>query len=714
MFEIAILSASSLINSLLGLTVYLKNPKSATNKLFLVLTTSFVAWSIINYISLHPIFFSQIVWVRLVLFSAAFLCLSVFLTFTVFPSYKWTGSSTFRKIALIATILVMAFTLSPYVFTEGDNNIPTAGPGIPVFAVLVLSLLGSGIFMLITKYRKSKGIQRRQLGFVLFGLSGSFGLILLTNFLAVVIFKYTNLLIFGSAYTLIFSGALAYAIFRYRLFDIRLAIARSLTYVFVLLSLVILYATMVFGVIRLFFQGESLSIGQTYVYTISAVFLAFTYGPLKKFFDRVTERIFFRNDYDSQVVLDALGNVTANEIQLRRLSIKSMQILHEALKTKFISLYVISAAREFEPYTFHVGDNPKHPIGEMEIGLFEAMGDAKEEVIIAERLNESKIKLQQTMNAADISIAARLETSHELVGFLCFGPKQNGSMYDTKDGEVLSTAADELALAIQNSLRFQEIQDFNETLQARVNEATKELKESNKKLHALDIAKDEFISMASHQLRTPLTTVKGYLSIVLEDSKSGLAPKQRKMLEQAYAGSQRMAYLIGDFLNVSRLQTGKFVLEIGKVNLANLVAEEIAQLKETAASRQLKFNYSQPDNFPVIQADETKLRQVIMNFIDNAIFYSRSDDEITVELLATEKEIVFKVRDHGIGVPAAERPHLFTKFYRASNARKVRPDGTGIGLFMAKKVVVAHGGSIIFETTEGKGSTFGFRLPRPR
>ena len=106
--------------------------------------------------------------------------------------------------------------------------------------------------------------------------------------------------------------------------------------------------------------------------------------------------------------------------------------------------------------------------------------------------------------------------------------------------------------------------------------------------------------------------------------------------------------------------------------------------------------------------DETKTRQVIMNFVDNAIYYTPAGGHIEVQLAETPTTIEFRVEDNGIGVPKSEQPHLFTKFYRAGNARKARPDGTGLGLFMAKKVIIAQGGSLIFESQEGKGSTFGF------
>ena len=234
---------------------------------------------------------------------------------------------------------------------------------------------------------------------------------------------------------------------------------------------------------------------------------------------------------------------------------------------------------------------------------------------------------------------------------------------------------------------------------------------ATKKLKSLDNAKDEFISMASHQLRTPLTSVKGYISIVLEGDAGKLNPSQKQLLDQAFASSQRMVYLISDFLNVSRLQTGKFTIERTPVNLADIVQQEVHQLLSTATSRELRIDANVPSDMPTLLLDEAKVRQAIMNFIDNAIFYSHPGGVIKVDLVKTGKDITLTVQDQGIGVPASERHQLFTKFYRATNARTARPDGTGVGLFLAKKVVVAHGGVMIFNSVEGKGSTFGFRLP---
>ena len=172
-----------------------------------------------------------------------------------------------------------------------------------------------------------------------------------------------------------------------------------------------------------------------------------------------------------------------------------------------------------------------------------------------------------------------------------------------------------------------------------------------------------------------------------------------------------MVFLIADLLNVSRLQSGKFVIENKPTDMAKLVSSEVERLKETAKNHGVTLDCEISDKFPTLNVDENKLRQVIMNFIDNAIYYTPSGGSIGVKLQASEHDVTYTVTDTGLGVPAAVQHKLFSKFYRADNARKMRPDGTGLGLFMARKVIIAQGGAIIFKSTEGKGSTFGFSFP---
>ncbi len=291
----------------------------------------------------------------------------------------------------------------------------------------------------------------------------------------------------------------------------------------------------------------------------------------------------------------------------------------------------------------------------------------------------------------------KLLARRQIVGLLAVGYMSTITQISQTDTTLMDHLSESIGVALDNKLLFEENQ-----------RVLKQLKESNSKLLALDEAKDDFISMASHQLRTPLTSVKGYISMVIEGDAGKVLPQQKKLLSQAFFSSQRMVYLIADLLNVSRLRTGKFIVDPSPVNLAEVVKQELQQLEDNAEARNLSLTYHQPQHFPEVMLDDTKTRQVIMNFVDNAIYYTPNGGTIKVSVSQTPTTIELRVEDNGIGVPKSEQPHLFTKFYRAGNARKARPDGTGLGLFMAKKVVIAQGGSLIFNSREGKGSTFGF------
>jgi signal transduction histidine kinase len=217
--------------------------------------------------------------------------------------------------------------------------------------------------------------------------------------------------------------------------------------------------------------------------------------------------------------------------------------------------------------------------------------------------------------------------------------------------------------------------------------------------------------MASHQLRTPLTTIKGYLSMILEGDTGTITDTQREFIQHSFEGSERMVSLISDLLNVSRLSAGRFLIEQKPTDAAAMIADEIRQLMPHATAKKLFLKFEPPkEMMPLVDLDENKTRQVIMNFIDNAIYYTQTGG-VTVRLRLHEGNFRVEVSDTGIGVPDDAKKHLFTKFFRADNAQNVRPDGTGLGLYLARRVVEDQGGTIIFESSEGQGSTFGFELP---
>ncbi len=293
----------------------------------------------------------------------------------------------------------------------------------------------------------------------------------------------------------------------------------------------------------------------------------------------------------------------------------------------------------------------------------------------------------------------KLWARDSLTGVMIVGMEEPMPKID--DIELIERLGEPTGIALDNRLLYDENQRF-----------LKQLQMTNEHLKELDESKDEFISMVSHQLRTPLTSMKGFVSMVLDGDTGPLTDAQRSMLQQAFDSSQRMVYLIADLLNASRLRSGKFVIMNRVTYLPDVVASELSQLKEAAIARKVEFTFDKPEHFPKALLDETKLRQVIMNFLDNALYYTPTGGRVKAELKLTDKTIECTVTDNGMGVPRAEQDKLFTKFYRAANARRMRPEGTGLGLYMAKKVIVAQGGALIFNSVEGRGSVFGFVFPR--
>lgn len=300
-------------------------------------------------------------------------------------------------------------------------------------------------------------------------------------------------------------------------------------------------------------------------------------------------------------------------------------------------------------------------------------------------------------------VVYKLIVRYRIVGLLVIGLSSTVDASDDRHRELLGRIRGAVGLAIDSKMLFEE----NKRM-------LRQVQRSNSRLKTLDETKDEFISMASHQLRTPLTSVKGYLSMVLEGDAGEISDMQRKLLDQAFVSSQRMVYLIADLLNLSRLKTGKFIIDTVPTDLAQVIEDEVEQLQETAASRNLTLTYDKPSGIPALMLDEVKIRQVIMNFTDNAIYYTPPGGHVELKLEDKGKTIEFTVNDDGIGIPKKEQAHMFTKFYRADNAKKARPDGTGLGLFMVKKVIIAQGGSTIFRSVEGKGSTFGFSFDKDK
>ena len=622
-------------------------------------------------------------------------------------------------LVLIVVTAIVALILGGFIVTlttASGTNSPSLGDGslyiVYPSAIFILGALS--IYNLVTaQMRSTDVIQKRRIQLVLIGLFIAFVSIVIPNLvLENLLPKGNEVLVasYNSAYVgiLVFLAISTYAIVRHGLFDIKLAAVRSAAYISSLLTMAAVYYALAYGLSVFVLGGQSNNIvSASPVNILLALFLTLIFQPIKQFFDRITNRYFYKETYNSDDFFSRLSHLLTSTTDLRGLLERLSTEMAQTLKSEQVFFYLYqtgSSEHHMSSGTSHHSRLPQYDARSLD----EYAAKIAKPVLLTGAVTDTLIR--RMLISHKIAVVVPLKTGNGIVGYVMLGEHQSGS-YTKRDLSVLATVSNELVVAIQNALSLHEVKELNATLQQRIDVATKELRSSNAQLKHLDEVKDEFMSMASHQLRTPLTSVKGYISMVLEGDAGKVSPQQEKLLKEAFSSSERMVGLIADFLNISRLQTGKFIIEKAPTDIKQLIKQEINDLKLIADSHDMKLRLTMTDKpLPVI-ADRAKLQQVVMNFVDNAIYYSPSGGMITINLDRVKDDVAFTVADTGIGVPEAEQAKLFTKFFRAKNARKQRPDGTGVGLYLARRVITAHNGSLIFSSVEGKGSTFGFRIP---
>jgi len=233
-----------------------------------------------------------------------------------------------------------------------------------------------------------------------------------------------------------------------------------------------------------------------------------------------------------------------------------------------------------------------------------------------------------------------------------------------------------------------------------------------REIEKIDKAKSEFISIASHQLKTPLTAVKGYISMILEGTYGQISEKMRKPLANVYQSNERLIKLVNDLLNLSKLEAGKIEFTPEPISLKELISGIIEELKINAEKKGLYLKIAETEKLlPEVTVDREKLRQVILNIVDNAIKYTQKGG-VTIELEKINNEEKIKISDTGEGMTKEEIDSLFQMFSRATAGTQLHSAGAGLGLHVAKRFIEMHGGKIWAESPgKGKGSAFFILLP---
>lgn len=233
-----------------------------------------------------------------------------------------------------------------------------------------------------------------------------------------------------------------------------------------------------------------------------------------------------------------------------------------------------------------------------------------------------------------------------------------------------------------------------------------------KGLKRLQELKNEFVFIAAHELRTPLAGIKGFLSLLVEEQGDDLTKNSKEYINRSLGASDRLAKLVNDILEIARSEAGRIKIEISPQDLGENIKTILAEVKTIADQKKISLNYDEFSNLPKVLTDPAKLKEVITNFVSNAVKYNNEGGLVKVSHELKDQEVITHIEDNGFGISEKEQKQLFQKFFRADIGRLKSIEGTGLGLFITKELVEKMEGRVWFKSQEGKGSTFSFSLKR--
>jgi len=592
---------------------------------------------------------------------------------------------------------------------------PEAGMAFHFWLIWFLVGLSYGLYLLTKNLKESQGVKKEQIKYVILAASIAFlgGLTIFPLWYGILFPPIGIFVIF--LYPLI----LSYAILRYRFMDIRVVLGRGTVYV-------LSFATVVAVAFSLIFLNGKLPqpIPLNVIGTLIIVLSIVLFQRAFRFFERLASKYFYYAFYSYQRVLTDLGIRLTQLLGLDKLAslitatlINTMKLERTVvlLRDPETGVYQIKKNIGFKEengislvkdnfLTFYL-ENIQKPLVYEELALAIRDTEDKEE-------KEKLEKLKENMKRIEAALCLPLFIEGKITGMIVLGNKLSGDPYSKQDIELLVNLSSQASISLQNAKLYSQVDDLSYHLQEKVDEQMKELKEAYEELRQLDNAKSEFISMASHQLRTPLTAIKGYVSMVLEGTYGELPRRMHKPLKNVLISNDRLVKIVNDLLNISKIELGKMELEKELTQVEELVKSCYEEMKIAAEKKNLKISLKTSKDFlPKIEVDQLKLRQVISNLIDNAIRYT-SQGSVEIEVRKTDSHIHILVKDTGEGLNEKEKKEIFGGFIRGTAGVNFFVEGAGLGLYVAKKFLSLHNGKIWAESEgKGKGSTFYVELP---
>jgi len=677
----------------MGIMAAMKNFNSIVNRLFCIFSFTLALWNMASF--LENWFFDFKVtffFLNSDFFLGIFVFFFAFLFLFNFPEEN-------KKINKYVVLFFIPTIINVYLLISGKiiNNITLVsshaefelGSWFWFYVTTGIISVFSGIIFQYIRYRKSSGVRKSQIIYVFVGFLISGSIILLFNFFLQDYIS-DNVYMLGNFSNIFLVFCIFYAMLRYRLMDIKIILRASIAFTFLLSIVIAVY------MLADYFLLGLLHISGVWSYMIPSILITISFIPLKNFLEKITNNVFFNGHYNfPELVREIERNIHRARLDLDQTLEAVNHILTNALHIENGAILILVPGGNF--VTRHAiidSENLKLRPASPIVNYLNAYHD---KVLIVEDLESehlngdiSKTALElitKDMNNKGFAVAVPIKFENKLIGVYMLSDKKSHDVFTREDLALLQHVSWEISFAVENSRSYEELQ-------------------------RLDAAKSNFISVASHQLRTPVTISRCNLELCFD---SKIKAKEKKFaITTAYDSVVFLGRQLDQLLTVLDIEEhGTFAMkQINKV--VDIINEVVEINKISLNNKKLKLEFDINKKVKEVNCDKTKIKNVLSVLLNNAISYSFTGGTVLLSVKKSEfnnkEQIIFSVSDNGIGVAEESKVEVFKKFFRGQEAISMLPNGLGLGLFISKKVIVAHGGDVWFENKD-HGVTFNFSIP---
>lgn len=711
MFALVAMSLTAILITAVGFQVWRLQPHSRQRQLFFILSFIISGWMMCNYFSkivTDPGLF--LLFVRLVMIITDLLPPTLFLFSYCFPQGKITLSRRKRHLVYVWAVFITLLNFTDAVFTSchvvGDSFMPDPGWGIIFVLANMIVLLSMACFNFFKKTKNATGLEKVRLTYFAFAFSLAMIFAVVFNLILPAFFQNSDLMNVGIAsmgITLI--GVTGYSILKTNFSGIDLVIADTIYYSVLLAWLVFPFAAhyyfpqlrtapMIASSFVLYFLW---SICLIYIHNHFEHFLIkriVNHGAdwsveQEKFFSRIQneldhEQIIAETNVFFSLLIKNTGHQIIGDFADDD-HIQSWGNLPEKTKQLYTLAHQAWMQKNFGPWLTETAANSSRATDR---------------------------RLAREMSRYGVAAMFPICFYDEFRGVILFGTKLNGNPYFVQDVSMITQTLRELSPLLNKAIIHQNTKDFNEHLQRKINHATAKVRRMNEKLIAADKLKDEFVSVASHELRTPMTAIKGYLWLVAKNNTPKSIETNQKYIEIALKSTERLIALVNDMLTISRIEGGRYTLNLEILDARELLDQIQSELAPIASNKNIKLTIKKSREKLLVNADSKRILEVLHNLTGNALKFTK-EGGVTLHTRSDDKYVYIDVTDTGVGIDEADFTKLFSKFARMEKSYvKIKETGTGLGLYISRQIMHLHKGDITFTSQLGKGSTFTIYLPR--